>query len=228
MNCIDIILLLILGVSVFQGYKRGFIKMSFHLVGLIITFFISKGYSYIVENFLISKTNLYDYMHTFFYSNGQWLVNVLKGNSSSSPDNLTSIVKLPKFISSIFLDSLKFGQTNNYDMLINNITDFFIRSLGFIITFFAIYVILLLLCEIIDIVFKLPVLNLTNKVCGGILGLGKSILILYIIFALMTPLIAFLPDNHLTKNITKSKSYSIFYENNIILNYLSYKGYYDK
>ncbi|MBG0765744.1 MAG: hypothetical protein H0S78_12880, partial [Tissierellales bacterium] len=48
--------------------------------------------------------------------------------------------------------------------------------------------------------------------------------ILYLVFALATPFIMFSDkDNTFTNMVLESKSSEIFYENNLVLNYLSYK-----
>ena len=85
---------------------------------------------------------------------------------------------------------------------------------------------LVLLSNFIDIIFKLPILNLTNRLIGAATGILKGVFILYIIFALASPLIGFMQDSKFVQNILNSESSNIFYENNLILNYLSNKGFY--
>ena len=74
---------------------------------------------------------------------------------------------------------------------------------------------------------KLPLLNLTNRLFGAFMGILKGVILLYLIFALAAPLLSFMQDKPLAKSVLNSESSKIFYENNIILNYLSYKGFYD-
>jgi len=70
-------------------------------------------------------------------------------------------------------------------------------------------------------------LNFTNRIFGAATGILKGAIVLYIIFALSSPMIGFLQDNKLAQGVLESESSKIFYDNNIILNYLSYKGFYN-
>ncbi|QSX05196.1 CvpA family protein [Sedimentibacter sp. zth1] len=227
MNYIDIIILVFIGLILLEGFKKGLIKMTFETLGLIIAFFISKQYSYIVEEFLLNRTKLYLIVHDFFQNKAQWLTQMIQEGTTDVVAKFKEIIKLPQEMQMIFIDSFKDGAVNNFDMFVNNISDFIVKSISFLVTFLIVYLLLLIICNIADTILKLPLLNLTNKIGGCIIGIVKGVLILYLVFALSSPLIAFMPENNIVKNITESKSHEFFYDKNIILNYLSYKGFYE-
>ena len=68
MNYIDGLIIVFVGYSCFQGYRRGFIKTLFDTLGVIIAFFLSKGFYYLTENFLLNNTKLFVKVHDFFES----------------------------------------------------------------------------------------------------------------------------------------------------------------
>lgn len=100
--------------------------------------------------------------------------------------------------------------------------------ISFTIAILFVFLILFVIANAVNAIVKAPVLNLANKLLGGGLGIVKSVLILYLVFALATPFIMFSDkDNSITNKVLESSSSEIFYENNIILNYLSYKNIID-
>lgn len=229
MNYVDIIVIVFIGLIILEGYRKGLVKMLFELAGLIVAFFLSKELSFIVQQFLTEKTKFYGRVHDFFQTKAQWLTEIIQEGTADVINKLQDSLKLPQEMKTLFIQSYESGaNTNSFDVFVNLITDFVMKSISFLITFLIIYFILLMAVSILNTFVKLPLLNISNKVGGAVIGVGKALIILYIVFALASPLIAFMPDNKLVKGVNNSKSGKIFYDNNIILNYLSYKGFYEK
>lgn len=230
MNFIDILIIVFVCFTCYQGYRRGFIKTLFDTIGLIIAFFISKQFYYIVEEFLLTKTKMYDTVHIFFEKKATVFTEILHDGTKDIANSFNKSFDLPVELQNVISEMFTSNSPVNGDsftIFVDNITSILIRSLSFIITFLIIYIILVLFSNLINTIFKLPVLNLTNRLFGAATGLLKSVIILYIVFALCSPLIGFIPENKLTDSVTQSESSKIFYKNNIILNYLSYKEFYE-
>lgn len=220
MNYIDILIIIYAGFSCFQGYRRGFIKTLFDTLGVIIAFFLSRQFYYFTENFLLNNTKLFFKVHDFFESKF----------SEKLIESFEESVHIPaelKNVLSNIVDSGGVAGTDTFAVFVDNISIILVRSISFVITFLVIYAALVLLSNIINIVFKLPILNLTNRLFGAGTGLLKSVIVLYIIFALSSPLIGFLQESKFAQGVLESESSKIFYDNNIILNYLSYKGFFN-
>lgn len=219
MNYIDILIIVFAGYSCFQGYRRGFIKTLFDTVGVVIAFFLSREFYYLAEDFLMNNTKLFVKVHEFFESKmSEKLV-------ESFDESLHIPAELKNILSSI-INAGDMAQADTFSVFVDNISIILIRSISFVITFLVIYALLVLLSNFIDVIFKLPLLNLTNRLFGAATGILKSAAILYLIFALASPLIGFMQDSALAQGVLNSESSKIFYDNNIILNYLSYKGFY--
>jgi len=220
MNFVDILIVIFVGYSCFQGYRRGFIKTLFDTLGVIVAFFVSKEFYYIAENFLLNNTKLFAKVHDFFESKV----------SESILDTFQNPVHFPVELQNVLsniINSKEVSQADTFSVFVDNMSLIVIRSISFIITFLIIYVILVLLSNFINIIFKLPLLNITNRVFGAATGLLKCVILLYLIFALISPIISFMQDSEITKTVLNSESSKIFYDNNILLNYLSYKGFYN-
>lgn len=211
---IDIIIVIFAGYLCFHGYRKGFILTVFDTLGIIISFFLSKEFYHIAEDFLLNNTKLFVKLHDYF-------------EMKLSINNINNMGKVPvelqKFINNIMASEF----TDTFAIFVDNMSLLVIRSISFVITFLTIYTVLLLLTAIINAVMKLPLLNITNRVFGAFMGILKSVILLYLIFALSAPMLSFMQDKPLAQSILNSESSKIFYDNNVILNYLSYKGFYD-
>lgn len=211
---VDIIIVVFAGYLCFIGYKKGFILTVFDTLGLLVSFFLSREMYHFAERFLLNNTKLFVKLHDYFE---------LK-LSMNAVNNLSKVpVELQKFVNNIMAG----GALDTFAVFVDNMSLLIIRSISFVVTFLAIYVILLLLTTLINTVTKLPLLNLTNRLFGAFMGILKSVIILYLIFALAAPMLSFMQDKPLAQSVLISESRKIFYDNNIILNYLSYKGFYE-
>lgn len=212
---IDIIIIIFLGLLCFQGYRKGFIKTVFDTLGLLISFFISKEIYHFINNFLLKNTKLFVKLYDYF--NAKLSQNILNSINNGIP------VGLQKFVNNILLSEA----TDTFAVFIDNISLLIIRTISFVITFLTIYALLLFVATIVNTIAKLPLLNLTNRLFGAFVGILKGVIILYLIFALSAPILSFMKDKSMVQSVLSSESSRILYDNNIILNYLSYKGFYE-
>ena len=212
---VDIIIIIFVGLLVFQGYRKGFVKTIFDTLGLVLSFFLSKELYYFVENFLLKNTKLFVKLHDYFE------VKLSKNLNNHINNNVP--LELQKFVNNIVTSEV----SDTFAAFVDNLSILVIRSISFVVTFLVIYAILLALSTLINTIMKLPLLNLTNRAFGGLMGILKGVILLYLVFALAAPLLSFMQDRPLAQSILNSESSKIFYDNNIILNYLSYKGFYE-
>lgn len=227
-NFVDIIIVVSLAISFFYGFKRGLIMGLFELIGVILSFFISYNYSYIIRDILMNSTGIFGYlkdnvsdrlMHIFESQAVVDLGGIFKGFEKLPFD-------IQKLLNDyIFKEVVNENVYNYIENLSERIAGIFVFIISFAITFLVVYLVLMIAANILNTMFKAPVLNTANKLFGGGFGIIKSILLLYIFFAIASPFISMSkPDNLVTTTILESKSSEFFYENNIILNYLTYKG----
>lgn len=220
MNYVDILIVIYLGFSCIQGYRRGFIKSLFDTLGVIIAFFLSRQFYYITEEFLLKNTKLFNKVHDLFESE----------LSEKLMDTFRESINMPAELKNVLSNIINTGSmtgTDTFATMVDNLSIIIIRSISFVVTFLVIYAILVLMSNFINVLFKLPLLNLTNRLFGAGTGLLKSFIVLYIVFALGSPLIGFLQEGKLAHDVLNSESSKIFYDNNIILNYLSYNGFFN-
>ncbi len=227
-NFIDIIIVVLLAASFFYGFKRGLIMGLFELIGIILSFFISYNYSYIIHDVIMRVTGIFGFIKDDVSDK---LTDLFE---SQVVDDLGGVFKgfekLPFDIQRllndyVFKDAMNENISNYIENLSERIAAIFVYIISFAITFLVVYFVLMIAANILNTMFKAPVLSTFNRLFGGGLGFIKAIILIYIFFAIASPFISMSkPDNGLTTTILESKSSEYFYENNIILNYLTYKG----
>jgi uncharacterized membrane protein required for colicin V production len=136
--------------------------------------------------------------------------------------------KLPFDIRMMFNDMIASGDgsgiVSNTSSIADQVTNMIMIFISFTIALLFTFLIIFVIANVLNTIVKMPVLNLANKLLGGVFGALKTAVILYLVFALATPFIMFSDkDNTFTNMVLESKSSEIFYENNLVLNYLSYK-----
>lgn len=227
-NFVDMIIAVSLLAAFFYGFRRGLVMGLFELAGLILSFFVSYNYSYMMQDILMSSTGTFGYVKE---SVAERLAQIFESQSTVDVGGIfKGFDKLPFDIQKllndfIFKDAINEAVTQYIDTLADRIATIFIFIISFAITFLIVYFILMIAANILNTMFKAPILSTFNKIFGGGLGILKSVVMIYIIFAIASPFISMSkPDNSFTTMILESRSSEVFYENNLILNYLTYKG----
>lgn len=104
----------------------------------------------------------------------------------------------------------------------------FTRLLLFVVLFFVILLLLQLLQLALDTVFKLPVLNLSNRVGGLVLGLIQGALVCGVVCVVVSLIVLYTagePDAAITmETINATRVFRHFYNNPIIELFLFQKG----
>lgn len=224
MNWIDIIILVILAINSLIGIKDGFIVSIFNLVGFIIAYFVAKLYYPVVSEYIVKNPELYGKLKDFVISKVQPIIekNTNLGDGSTILDNL----KLPELIMDNALNNplqgsyLKDMTDTVLNVVAETLTGILINIISFLIVFFVSWLILLIVVRVIDRVASLPILKQFNKLLGLGVGFIRGALIVYLILAILTPMISFSPDGAIAKGVFDSKIGYYLYNNNILLNYL--------
>ncbi|WP_183108777.1 CvpA family protein [Thermohalobacter berrensis] len=111
------------------------------------------------------------------------------------------------------------------EMLINMLTERAIDIISIVLVFFIAKILIYLAITILDNIAQLPILKQVNHISGLVFGLAKGILILYVLFALLTPVIKVFPDSFIAKGTLNSTFGYYLYNYNIIISYLKMIGF---
>ena len=196
---IDIILLLIIAISTFIGYKRGLIKIAFKFVGFILAIIISIVLYRPISNFIINYTPIDDAIE-------QAIENRLSSSSitKEEADNI-----IANYYTNV--------KNSSISVVSEGIAKTIINISCMILVFIISNIILLFLKFSGDLIAKLPLIKQCNSIGGFIYGLLEGFLLIYVFLAIVAILSPVIDINQFVNIINSSIITNIMYNNNIIL-----------
>ncbi|WP_034429867.1 CvpA family protein [Caldisalinibacter kiritimatiensis] len=227
MNWVDLIVIIILVTSSLRGLVKGFIISLFNLVGFFIAAYIAKLYYPVLVGYIYKNTNFINRIESFIYER---VFKIMEGNENGlDKDLIINGFKLPAPIKESLGNNINLhtGEITKSigQALANEFTYIFVTIISIIIVFLAAKILLAIVVHVVDSIAKLPILRTFNRLTGFAFGLIKGVLIIYIIFAILTPVISMFPEGFIATGTYESTLGSYFYTQNVIINYLSGKGF---
>lgn len=193
---IDIVLIAIILLSAFLGYKKGLVKLGTKLfagiIAIIVTIIIYKP----VSGIIINKTQIDEQIRDTIIQN-----TIIQNTSKAIDDkNMSNAIT---------------NQIEN-EMLPNeaeNISKGVVSAITAIILFVVVKVVLSIAISLLDFVAKLPILKQFNEMGGIIYGLLRGILIVCICVLIMGAFTKINPENDLNNKIENSNITKFIYKN---------------
>lgn len=155
---LDILLIAFLILQLTSGWRHGFVRSFFGLVGFFAALILTKVFYLPFTEFLY-ETPIY-----------QKLAEAVASSTN---------IELPTFLPPAFTEAL--GITDALASLSLNI----LSILTYLVLFILIYLVLSLLVRLLDGVFKLPVLKFANRFLGLLLNGLKGVLLCYILAVIL-------------------------------------------
>lgn len=195
---IDLIVLTIIALFTFIGYKKGLIKVAFGLISFILAIIISFILYRPISNFIITYTPLDDYIETTICER--------LDSPETTNEETNNIV-------SNYYTNLKNASTN---IIATTISKSIINVSCMILVFIISKIILLFFKFIGDLIAKLPLIKQFNSAGGFLYGLLKGFIIIYSLLAIIAIISPIININEVLTIINNSIITNIMYNNNII------------
>lgn len=195
---IDFIVIGIIALFTFIGYKKGLIKVAFSLVSFILAIIISIILYRPISNFIITYTPIDDN------------IEIAISERLESPD--TSDEESQDIVSNYY-NNLKNSSTS---VIASGMSKTIISISSMIIVFIISKVILFFFRFIGDLIAKLPLIKQFNSAGGFLYGLLKGFIIVYVLLALIALISPMIDINNIVTMINNSIITNIMYNNNII------------
>lgn len=196
---LDLIVAFICVFFLISGAKKGFIKSCLGLVVTLVSIVITINFHGVVANFY-RDTIVYDSLKDNLKTAVQNHI-----GDSENPDTMSQFFRdvsgnLPEFgkmMASLNVDpndvadgiemSVNSGEQVTVDMICEGIVEeaavFISDGAAIISLFLASMLVLTLVVYILDLIFKLPVLNFANKLLGVLIGAVKALLVSFVIIS---------------------------------------------
>ena len=225
MNAIDIAILFILAASIIYGCYRGFLHTILSMACCILAFLVavifgpslasSVSSNESIQSTLVNYTDALTRVDDTSLANQQIAGQMDEGVISRILEN----VNLPDPIKNILENNLKgqvFSNTsvstvNGY--VSNTVVFVAIQVLSFIVCFIVSYLVLSIVLSLVQHVFKLPLLRQADWLAGGIFGLLRGALVIYVLFLLLPVLKTVVPLDSFTDMVDQSALAPIFQSN---------------
>lgn len=188
MNWLFIATLLIIGGGAFLGWRAGFVKTVFSLVSTIAVIILTILLSPIVTNMLKSSDIIYggirgqlaSVIHFSDIEEGMTTDAFIDG--LSLPDSIKDTLKSNEAITEYA--GARLEELEAY--ICDTLTDIIVNAIGFIVTFLVVAAGLALLCFVLNIISKLPVLHQINTLAGVAAGALEGLVVVWIFFIVIT------------------------------------------
>ena len=237
MNWLLLFALAIIGVFAFIGWRAGFVKSVFSLISTIAVIIITILVSPIVTNVLKNNEKISGGIESKLEQviDLSGVAETLSAEEEQDPLAFIDGLQLPESIKETIKDSLtetmeekkeaaadfvgdKLSSLEEY--ICGLLTNIILNALGFFITFILAAVGIAVLCFVLDLLSKLPVLHQINTIAGVAAGALEGLVILWIVFIVITMLGSTGFGQNCLTMINESKILSFLYDSNVLSKFL--------
>ncbi len=203
----DIILIAIVALNIFICYKKGLVKLAVGLIAVLVSIILAVILYKPVSNLIIEKTEIDENIKNAIIENF-----TSEENTEEKQDD-----GFMKYIESYVDDTV--NKTRN-EIVVEASETIAVKviNVGAMLGIFIIArVILILLTFVADIITGLPILKQFNEVGGVLYGIIKSLLIIYVILAILFFIVYITGNTTISEAIANSFITKFFYEHNLLL-----------
>ena len=218
---IDIVIILIFIVSIFIAYIRGLSSVIYQLASWIITIILIFVLCRPITNVIIDTTSLDENISESIQANLEenFGDDLEEGNTIDEEDSniSNSVIKL---INGYIDEAKEEGSENITKYVSDEISYIAVSAIVILGIFIFARVVSILLKFILEVIVSIPIFGTVNKIGGIAYGVIRAFLIVYIILAIISLLSPTLANTEVISMIKSSNIGSIFYNDNIILNFI--------
>lgn len=198
----DIVVIGLIALSIFIGYKQGLVKAAIKILSFFIAIIVALILYKPVSNIIINNTSIDDNIKNTMIE-------------KISPEGTTKDgeIVIEENISAKLLD----GANSTVEEIANSLTIKLIDGVIILLIFMIVRIALIFISKLTDIITKLPILKQVNKLGGTLYGIIRGFVLVYTILAvvfLISPLI----NNNVREELNNSIITKTLYDNNLILN----------
>lgn len=211
---IDLIIVGILGISIFLGYQKGLTKCIIKICSFIIAVVVSAILFNPVSSVVIQKTQIDENIK-------QAVVNLVqedvKENGKVKEDsNLPSA--MVNYINKTVENAVEEAKANVVEVAAEQIATTTIHVGVAILIFIVVRIALIFVSALSKILTDLPIIKQFDKAGGILYGALKAFVIIFVVLALISFVSPMIEQTGIVVAINKSFIGSILYNNNILLN----------
>ena len=207
---VDLIVIGIIAICIFFGYRKGLIGVLFTILSFIIALIIALILYKPISNAIITNTEIDENIQNTIME---------KVLSSKTEENITT--EQANNTSQIVVDYIN-SYTNEVknvgtEIVAKNLAETTIRIVVLILLLIVTRIKLFFFKAVFTIIAKIPIIKQVNKLGGILYGVIKGLFIIYVILAILSLLAPMISDVEIFKAINNSFIAGYMYNNNLIL-----------
>ena len=205
---VDIIIIAIIALSIFLGYRKGLIELAIKLCAFVIAILITLILYKPVSNLIINTTSIDETIENSILEKANDVMEGEEDEELSEETNPASTEELSEEIKQEAREGLLPEAARGLSVNI-------VRGGVIIILYVLVRIALRFVTALANLVAKLPILKQFNKAGGAIYGALRGILIIYVCLIIISIFGQINPENDIHQNIEQSTLGKTMYENNI-------------
>lgn len=223
MNGLLIAVLAIIIGCILWGYWKGFVKIAFSLVTMLLTIVLVSWVTPYISDFLKENTSVYETLVEKCTDAIQLSAKEdVKNNIADTEDTIGGI-QLPRLWVEQIME--KAGDSVDqvmeergiYRMAGEYIADWILRGAAFFVAFILVFIALRVVFGLLNIVAKLPLLKSLNRLLGGVAGLLQGMVIVWLLLFVVAIACTSQLGQSALRCIDKSAFLTFLYQHNGIL-----------
>lgn len=212
---LDLVVIGIILLSTFLGYKKGLIGVAFKIISFIIAIIITLILYKPVANMIIKNTTWDETIENVIYEKLS-TTNIEQGQKiSKEQTDLPGVVV--NYINDGIENTVKQTQNSIAQMVSESLAQNAIQILTMIVIFILTRILLIFAKVILEAVAELPIVKQFNEIGGIIYGIIRALIIIYMLLALASFLLPMLNQTMILGYIENSVITKFLYNHNIIL-----------
>lgn len=227
MNIFDVIILAILGVSLISGMYKGFFASGLAIVGFVAAWIGAMNFYPQLSAAVQSNEALMSMLHYYLdagalFDSSAAAGKLVEGISQGELMQTISGMQLPSIISDAFVANVSsrafagLNLTTLGEYMAQTICGAALNVLCFLVMFILSYVVVLLVVNLLNHVFRFPLLRHFDWLLGGAFGLVRGGVIAALIFSMVPLLMSVVPLEIGEELVNGSVLYGLFSSNNIL------------
>ena len=213
---LDIVIVALLALSIFLGYKKGLVGVAFKILSFIIAIVLAFALSKPIGNLIIENTDFDDNIH-----------NTIKTTLESKPtENISKEEKTDtsKVITDYLAGEIKKATSEKQNEIAltvaTNLTNTIIQAICFIGIYILARIVLFFFKFLAESLAELPIVKQFNEAGGVLYGILRGIFIVYLFFGIVSLLASIIDLGDFLAVINSSYIGSFAYNNNLLLKIL--------
>lgn len=204
----DIVVIAIMLLCIFLGYKRGLIKVSVRILGFLVALIIAFILYTPISNYIINNTDIVNNLEETIQNK---LYTEEEGEDPEVNENFISTME--KYIEN-YADEMK---ENSSEYIAKGLAIAIVRGGTWIGLFIIARIAMIFIKIFASIIENIPIIKQFNKAGGTIYGILEGFLIIYAMLAIINLTAPMIEHNKTIEEIQNSHICKTMYENNLLL-----------